>query len=1116
MSNFDFLKNDFKDLYGECLEAEENCYRKPRTSVFYSRRALEFCVVLIFKFEKIIKPYGDGLKDLINNFKFRELFEKKGQIDLLHFIREIGNEAVHENKVIDYDIALQCLKILYDLTTWLGYCYGSLESDEIKFDETLIPKRKLLAEEEVVFFYEDNLAQKSVDKIDIPKKKHRVPVKEKTTSEAETRIKYIDVLLKKAGWNLNEKNTKEYPLRGKEISSKSKTGKADYVLWGDNRIPLAVIEAKKTIRNPKEGRHQVTEYAEALEAEFKFYPVRFCTNGFETFIYEDKEAVDRKVYGFYRKDELLRIISRRKNKLDEKDALKKLDNHIADRDYQIRAVTKVIENFVSGNRKSLLVMATGSGKTRVAASIVHNLSNLNMINRTLFLADRVALVKQALENFKKYLPDFTFCNLSEDKNRENVKVLFSTYQTMASESEKLKSDGTNKYGIGAFDLIVIDEAHRSVYQKYGDLFEYFDALLLGLTATPKEELDRNTFKVFGLNSKEPTDSYDLFEAAEKGYLVLPKIKEIMLNYPENGIVYNKLSQEDKEKYESIFDEDEAVLEEIDGDSINKCFFNEGTTKEVIRRLMEDGYKIESGDKLGKTIIFARNDKHADHIVEVFNKMYRKNGDFCQKITTKVERAQALIERFSDPKRMPQIAVSVDMLDTGIDIPEILNLVFYKKVRSKSKFWQMIGRGTRLCPNIFGKGKDKKDFLIFDFCGNFSFFEMNGNFEEGGAKTGERLIDRIFSKKVRLIEKMQDLEYQMNDKYRQLWNELIESVYQNIASLNEENVSVKLKIGYVRKYKDKDKLAQLKEKEVEEIIKVFKNLPFEIDNGSEKERRFENLILEAQLKLAEERDISKEKEKIREVAKELKKKGNINDILNNSESIMKIITDKSYMEKLNILELENIKTKIKPLTVYQESGVSLESKSVDLDDRVISVQEKDIGFMKYGIQDLKLKFQEYLEENKDILAIKKLRFNLPLDEENIKELNILLTGNEGVDFSKIREEYSEELNSIREKYNVENPLGIFLRSLVGLDKEILNKEFSKFLDKEKFNGNQIELIELVIKNFIKNGAYPERELPKIANKIIRKPLQDIFEKKDLKEIIGIIKKVNSTEFLNTEI
>ncbi len=1113
MGNFEFLKNDFKDLYVECREAEENCYIKPRTSVFYSRRALEFCVGLIFKFENIIKPYGDQLKDLLNNFNFRDIFENKKQLESLHFIRQMGNMAVHENKIVDYEISLQCLKVIYDLTIWLSYCYGSLENDKINFNENFIPKGIVVEEEKEIYSYDARSIENKINKIEkIPLKKRNIPITQKTTSEKETRVKYIDVMLKKAGWNLKEKKLREYPVDG--ISSKSGKGKADYVLWGEDGIPLAVIEAKKTIRDPKEGRHQVLEYAEALERKFDFFPIRFCTNGFETYIYEDREVVDRRIYGFYRREELVRLISRRKNKIDEKSLIGAIDNRIAGRDYQIRAITKVLENFNSGNRKSLLVMATGSGKTRVAASIVNTLSNLNLINRTLFLADRVALVKQAMNSFKIYLPDFTFCNLTEEKNRDNVKVLFSTYQTMATEIERLREDGTNKYGIGAFDLIIIDEAHRSVYQKYGDLFEYFDSLLLGLTATPKEEIDRNTFAIFDMNSKEPTDSYDLFEAAEKGFLVLPKIKEIKLNYPENGIVYNNLSKEDKEKYEALFDEEEEMLDVIEGESINRWFFNEDTTKKVIQKLMEEGYRVENGEKLGKTIIFARNDKHADHIVNVFNKMYKKNGDFCQKITTKVEQAQDLIERFSDPKRMPQIAVSVDMLDTGIDIPEILNLVFYKKVRSKSKFWQMIGRGTRKCENIFGVGKDKRDFLIFDYCNNFSYFEMQDNFEEVKRTVTESYTSKIFSKKIELIYKLQDLKYQQDDRYIKLREKLCEDIYKSINSLNEENISVKLKIGYVKKYKEKDRYSILTKEEVKEIIDNIRKLPFEIDNGNDKEKQFENLIVEAQLRLIEGKDIYIEGKKLQKIAENLKEKGTIKDIKNNAKEILKIVEDREYIQNLDILELENIKQIIKPLTIYLDTQFIPKVKEGNFGDSIVGISEKDISCMRYGTYDLKRKFQEYLEENKELLAIKKLRFNQPLDEDDIKQLEELLYKNKEIDFLEVTKEYTNELKKIKEIYNITNPLGIFLRSIVGLEQEVLNKEFANFLDKEKFNGNQIELIELVIKNFIKNGFYDKRELPKISDKMMGKGLTKIFPKyEDLVNISSIIDRINTTGFLN---
>lgn len=1123
MSNFDFLKGDFFDLYELCLEAEENCYIKPRTSAFYSRLALEFCVALVYKFENIEKPYNSTvLNDFINNREFKQLFQNQSQIDGLNIIRKFGNSAAHVLKnvidnttktvTLDRNIALNCLKGLFDFTLWIGYCYGStLQTDDIKFDDKYIPKNISKPESANDIKVADNYVQDSVNNIKvIPVKKHNTRINNNNFSEEDTRKLFIDTLLVKAGWNLDDKNMLEYEVEGIK-STVSGKGRIDYVLWGDNALPLAIIEAKKTDFNAKKGEFQALEYAEALEKKFNFFPIRFITNGFEIFIYENKNSIPRRVYGFYRKEELLKIIARRNEKIVANDI--SINREIIDRYYQERAVKKAIENYISGNRKSLLVMATGSGKTRVAISIVDCLSRLNMIKRTLFLADRIALVKQALNNFKKSLPDYTLVDLVSEKDRDNAKIVFSTYQTMMAESEKTREDGTNKYGVGAFDLIIVDEAHRSIYQKYGDLFEYFDSLILGLTATPKDEIDRNTFKVFDIdmNSKEPTDSYDLFEAAKDEYLLLPKIKEGTLNYPENGIVYSKLSEEEKGKYESLFDEEDSMPEEISGDSLNSWFFNNDTTSKVLTTLMEKGYKIELGDKLGKTIIFAKNDRHADHIVEIFNRLYKNlGGEFCQKITTKVEKVQALIDRFVNPNSFPQIAVSVDMLDTGIDIPEILNLVFYKKVKSKAKFWQMIGRGTRKCPNIYGIGKDKKDFLILDFCRNFSYFEMKDRFEEDNTKLTKSLSSRIFENKVRMIFKLQDLEYQMNEKYKKLWENLVNEVYNLTASLNEENISVKTRISYVKKYKNIDILKNLEEKDVDEIIKNLSSLPFSIAEKTEMEKKFENLVLKTQLKLFDNKKVENEKIEISDIAKELSKKGTIKEIQKNANYIIKIIKDENYLNNIDILELENLKDIIEPLTIFLDpKGKTLNYVVGNFTDTFLSITEKNIHTFGSVYLNSKEKFQKYLDNNKNLLSIKKLRNNIELDAEDLKELKQLLYSNEEVDLESLKTENNSEIEKISSIYGKNESFGIFIRSLVGLDRKAINKEFSEFLNTEKFNSNQIELINLIIENIVKYGAYSKNEIPKLSNDILGTSVSNIFtDNNDLQKIVNIIDKINS--------
>ena len=1121
MSNFDFLKGEFVDLYELCLEAEKNCYIKPRTSAIYSRLALEFCVALVYKFENIQTSYtGLSLNELINKREFKDLFQNDSQVAGLNLIRKFGNDAAHmlkniitdtnKNLSLSKDIALNCLKGIFDFTIWIAYCYGNtLKSDDIKFDEKYIINSSFKEENINDIKITDDDVKNNIEKIEeVPIKKRNTKINNSNFSEKETRKLFIDFLLMKAGWNVNDRNMVEYEVEGLKSTGSGK-GNVDYILWGDSTFPLAIIEAKKTSYNAKKGEFQALEYAEALEKKFNFFPIRFVTNGFEIFIYENKNSIPRRIYGFYRKEELLKIIARRNKKITSNDI--SINEKIINRYYQERAVKKAIENYISGNRKSLLVMATGSGKTRVAISVVDCLSKLNMVKRTLFLADRVALVKQALNSFKNSLPDYTFVDLVSEKDKDNAKIVFSTYQTMMTESEKSREDGTNKYGLGAFDLIIVDEAHRSIYQKYGDLFEYFDSLILGLTATPKNEIDRNTFKVFDMNSKEPTDSYDLFEAAKDEFLLLPNIREVSLNYPENGIVYSKLSEEEKEKYESLFDEEDNIPEEISGDSLNSWFFNEGTTSKVLTTLMEEGYKIESGDKLGKTIIFAKNDKHAEHIVETFNKLYKNlDGEFCQKITTKVEKAQTLIERFVNPDSLPQIAVSVDMLDTGIDIPQILNLVFYKKVKSKAKFWQMIGRGTRKCKDIYGVGQDKKDFLILDFCRNFSYFEMKDSFDEDNTKLGKSLSSRIFENKIKMIYKLQNLEYQMDEKYKKLWENLVNEVYTLISGLNEENISVRTKISYVKKYKNIDTIKNLEEKDVDEITKNLSSLPFPIHEKNEIEKKFENLILKTQLKLFDNKKIENEKIEISDIVKGLAKKGNIKEIQKKSEYIMKIIKDENYLKNIDILELKNLEDIIEPLTIFLDNnGKHLNYIVGDFEDTYISTEVKDINVFASAYINSKEKFQKYLDKNKSLLSIKKLRNNIELDEDDLKELKKVLYSNEEVNLEVLKNENNSEIEKISSLYGENESFGIFIRSLIGLDREAINKEFSEFLNKEKFNSNQIELINLIIENIVKYGAYSKSEIPKLSNDILGKSIDNIFtDRNDLQKIVDIVNKINS--------
>src|SRR5918996_889796 len=476
-------------------------------------------------------------------------------------------------------------------------------------------------------------------------------------SEAETRDYFIDLLLKEAGWPLDQPRDREFEVTG--MPNAEGKGFVDYVLWGDDGKPLGLVEAKRTRRDPRVGQQQAT-----------------------------------------------------------------INPEIVDRHYQTRAIRRVAEAFEHDHdRKALLVMATGAGKTRTVIALADLLMKCNWAKRVLFLADRVALVNQAVNAFKRHLPDGAPVNLVTEKEAEG-RVFVSTYPTMMGLIDET-ADGQRRFGVGHFDLVIIDEAHRSVFQKYRAIFDYFDSLLVGLTATPKDEVDRNTYSLFDLENGVPTDAYGLEEAVRDGFLVPPQAVSVPLKFQREGIKYDDLSEEDKDLWDALeWDDDGGVPDRVEAKSVNKWLFNKDTVDKVLAHLMLRGQKVAGGDRLGKTIIFAKNQAHADFIADRFNANYpHYKGEFARVITFKTEYAQSLIDNFCQKDKAPHIAISVDMLDTGIDVPEVVNLVFFKLVRSKTKFWQMIGRGTRLAPDLFGPDKHKQFFYIFDYCQNLEFFSQ---------------------------------------------------------------------------------------------------------------------------------------------------------------------------------------------------------------------------------------------------------------------------------------------------------------------------------------------------------------------------------------------------------
>ena len=1098
MSNFAFLQQaEWTALHDAATQAEGMANTDARASCFYARRTLELAIAWLYKHDKAFRlPYQDNLSALIHEPSFRQtvgdaLFTKA------RLIKDLGNLAVHSTKKISPSDALNATRELFHFCYWLARTYGRTNRPDpgLKFDIAKLPKavagptaaqspdqlqkleEKLRAKDEHLSTL---LADKSALSDELRQLRAQVAAAKKANtaqpdthdySEAETRKAFIDVLLKEAGWNLDPAIHFEVEVTG--MPNNEGIGYVDYVLWGDDGKPLALIEAKRTTKSATVGQQQAKLYADCLQKMYGQRPVIFYSNGYQHWIWDDASYPPRAVQGFYKKQELELAIQRRTSRKKLAEAV--INTDIIERHYQVRAVRRVGATFeVDNQRKSLLVMATGAGKTRTVIALADVLMRSNWAKRVLFLADRVALVRQAVNAFKAHLPDSSPVNLVSDKATEG-RVYVSTYPTMMGLID-VAADGQRRFGVGHFDLIVIDEAHRSVYQKYRAIFEYFDSLLVGLTATPKDEIDHNTYGLFDLEDGVPTDAYGLDEAVAEGHLVPPLPISVPLKFQREGIKYDDLSEEEKEDWDALeWNEDGTTPAEVDPAELNKWLFNQDTVDKVLETLMTKGHKVAGGDRLGKTIIFAKNNDHADYIAKRFDANYpHYKGHFARVVTYKTEYAQSLIEDFSAKDKMPHIAVSVDMLDTGIDVPEVVNLVFFKVVRSKTKFWQMVGRGTRLCKDLFGPGDDKQNFFIFDFCQNLEFFSQNPDASDGSAT--EPLSARLFKARLQMIAALDNRAaagpaegekpaqpYGGDLTEAQLRAETAALLHDIVAAMKVDNFVVRPQRQYVEKFAKGAAWEKLGLDEMHELNTKVAGLPTELSDEDEDAKRFDMLVLRTQLSILQAKgDFAGLKEKIQKIASALEDQTAIPAIKAEIMLIHAVAGDE-WWDGVTVPMLETVRRRLRALVKLipkaQKKIVYTNFEDELGEETTIHLPQVTAGLNMAKFRD---KARAFLRAHESHLSLQRLRRNQPLTPTDLVELEKMLIQAGG----------SPEL--ISEAKEQSQGLGIFIRSLVGLDRETAMAAFSEFISGTTATPNQIEFINLIVQELTQNGVMePDR-------------------------------------------
>ena len=1094
MTNFDFLKAtpDFASFADVAISAEKILHIDVDSCVLNCRRAMEFAVKWMYSVDReLVMPYQDNLVSLMNDEKFRDIIGN----DIwrrMEFIRKLGNNAAHGGKKVTQEQAELCLENLFVFLDCIAYFYAP-EYTEQQFDKSLLA---LTVDEALAFvpevdidinkLIEENKALKDELTARRAEQQQTYVPKPLDLSEYKTRKIYIDFMLEDAGWVEGKDWLNEVELNG--MPNKSEVGYADYVLFGDDGKPLAVLEAKRTCVDVAKGRQQAKLYADLLEQKYGRRPIMFLSNGFDTRIWNDKYCPERKVASIYSKRDLEKLFNLHTMRTSLKNVM--VDKAIAGRYYQEGAIKAVCESFDKKNRrKALLVMATGSGKTRTVIALCKVLLDHGWVKNILFLADRNSLVTQAKRAFVNMLPDLSVTNLCEDKENFDSRCVFSTYQTMMNCIDTVKDENDKKlFTVGHFDLVIVDEAHRSIYNKYKDIFNYFDAPLVGLTATPKDEIDKNTYEIFELENGVPTYGYELGQAVTDGFLVDFMSVESKLKFIEQGIVYDDLSEEDKMEYEDTFEDENGELpESIASSAINEWVFNEDTIRQVLHILMQDGLRIDYGEKLGKTIIFAKNHEHAEKIHEIFGKEYPNLPGYTKVIDNYMTYAQSAIDEFSDPKKLPQIAISVDMLDTGIDVPEVLNLVFFKKVMSKAKFWQMIGRGTRRCDGLMD-GKDKDKFYIFDFCGNFEFFRMNQ-----GRPTANQvaLQGAIFKLKAQIAFKLQDLAYQTTDLIA-FRKSLVDDMVRKVRELNKENFAVRQHLRYVEQYANPDNYNSLT---YEDTLLMAEELAPLItpDEDEASAVRFDALMYGIELAYLAGKKYSRARTDLYKKVSGIASVANIPEIMVQSELINKILhTD--YLDTAGINEFEHIRENLRDLMKYiPRTGVKY---ITNFDDEILSVEWNESDLESDDLNNYKAKAEFYIRQHQDEAAIAKLKSNVPLSDEDVKSLERILWSEVGS-----KKDYEAEYG--------EKPLGEFVREIVGLDMTAAKAAFAEYLNDVNLDADQIYFINQIIEYIVRNGVMKDMSVLQEPPFTDRGSIVEVFT--DISIWLGIrsvIEKINA--------
>lgn len=1092
--NFEPLRTTFPDLANMGGYAEHYAHSDPESSLVKLRNFAERVVDHIYAAQKLVRAPHSTFVDLLNNSSFR-MVASDLVLDKLHLLRKLGNRAAHGEGIQASD-AVRCVREAWQLARWLHVTFLSGKpADFVEFKDPPVEgigskaevkrKAKALAEENAL--KEERLKQALQELADLraaekaatsttqrqadppadPPAESLAKQREASAAvaaqlhftEDNTRKWLIDRDLRLAGWNVPA-GTASNDSVGQEVEvqhqpTTTTVGYCDYVLWDDNGKPLAVVEAKKTTVDARQGQRQAELYADGLEKMHGQRPMIFFTNGHDIWVWDDAAGYPpRSVYGFFSKDTLqYRVGFQRRERLD----LVKVrpDPAIAGRLYQIESITRVAERFTARHRKALVVQATGTGKTRVAIALAKLLIEARWAKRVLFLCDRKELRKQAKNAFNDFVDEPLYViGQANDVGKLDARIYIGIYQGLINDYED--------FDVGFFDLVIADESHRSIYNLYGDLFKYFDALQIGLTATPVEMVSRSTCQLFGCDYKLPTANYPLEQAIADGNLVPFKVVAHTTKFLREGI-----------KAKHLTDEQIAALEdqgidpntlEFDAKEIDDAVFNKDTNRIILRNLMDNGIRDGEGQLPGKSIVFARNIDHARLLSSLFDEMYPQfAGKLCRVIHSQEPRAEDLIDQFKGNNEL-RIAISVDMLDTGIDVPEVVNLVFAKPVKSKVKFWQMIGRGTRLCKNLFGPGLDKTEFQIFDHWANFAFHDLNA--DEAEPSVAKALTQRRYEARIDLATKaLARSDIPAFDAIAQL-------LQQDAAALPDGAIAVRERWQAVQQARDAKLVHQFAPVTRQILLEAVAPLMSALDvRGQGDALRWDLLITKAQAAAIDAAG-APNPHRADVLAWLDRLPPHLNPVRAKANEIKAIRSD-NFWQAADFAALEGVRVDLReiihlaeppspppPPPLVTRLDIREDTGEIEITVRPTRIKSVDYGIYRKAVQSV----LEPLFDTNPVL--KKIRRGEPVTDEEMDMLNSLLhTLNPDVNLATLREFFPDTAV----------PLATILRSIVGHDHETVEAKFTAFAQTHALNSQQLRFLALLKEHIRQYGALTPEKL-----------------------------------------